>query len=435
MKREKKDKKHPLPSLAKGGSGLELSILLEVFLRRAGLDMLVMYTQALSKGITPRDVEESRDIIFRVQGLLHKRPDIRLGLTGKGRARRVTVELLNELPDGMSLSDFEDLFNTRLVKFFIVDLYEHYKIGAPRKEKLHKQPRGLLKTIAKSISNTAEPTLFTIQEPQEEGGVLNVRAEISKNTAGVALYLIQLYQENNSKPLVIDNLAPIAEKLGCTNHRLKLYLLYLGGFVYPIVDRDEETKQLILTNEQLFKIEFRYSERVAQKYEIRNGEIIGAQRYGTGLLNFIKDEPLDSIKITPSALFIKAIQGKGLGNILTVSDKFLELVLELNDTAVKILTFTSSNQPTQKIGEDKLVAHLGLSRQVKVQGKPRVRATMLKGFQELKDRGHIKEYSYEDSTGAFTYTYSDMYVKFKEGKRGRPREPQKGIDNPQVEEG
>ena len=289
-------------------------------------------------------------------------------------------------------------------------------------DKLTKQPRNLLKTVAKQIGNTTEePTLFTLpQELETSGGINNIKEEMSKNTGALAFYLIQLYQQNNNKPLTIDNLNPLAEKMNCNNYRLKLYLLYLGGYVYPLVDRDDKTKELVLTNEQLFKVQFRYSDKLADKYQISSsGEVLGVERIGTGLLNFIKDEPIKRVIITPSPLFIKALEGKGLGNILTVNDKFVGLILELTDIATKILTYSSSNKPSQKIAEDNLVKHLGLNKQIKTQGRPRVRATVLKGLQELQDKGHITSYSYEEATSMYSFTYSDKYVKYKEPKRDR----------------
>ena len=302
--------------------------------------------------------------------------------------------------------------------------------GVDEVEKLHKQPRSLLKTVAQRISNTTdEPTLFTLPQKVEPGGgaIGELKEEISKNTGALAFYLIQKYQENNSKPLEISNLNSIAEVMNCNNYRLKLYLLYLGGYVYPIVDRDERTKELVLTNEQLFKIEFRYSKQIADKYSVNSrGEIQGVERIGNNLLNFIKDEPLDRVVITPSERFIKALEGKGLGNILTVNNKFVGLILELTDIATKILSYSSSNRPTWKIAEDNLVKHLGLTKQIKKQGKPRVRATILKGLQELQDKGHIKSYSYEEATGMYSYTYSDKYVRYKNSKRDK-KDPPEGV--------
>ena len=294
-------------------------------------------------------------------------------------------------------------------------------------EKLHKQPRNLLKTVGQNISNTTEaPGLFTLPQRVESGGgaIGELKEEISKNTGALAFYLIQKYQENSSKPLEITNLNSIAEAMSFTNYRLKLYLLYLGGYVYPIIDKDEKTKELVLTNEQLFKIEFRYSQKIADKYSVKEGEIQGVERIGNNVVNFIKDEPLDRVIITPSQRFINALEGKGLGNILTVNNKFVGLILELTDIATKIFCYSSSNRPTWKIAEDNLIKHLGLTKQIKKQGKPRVRATILKGLQELQDKGHIKSYSFDQPTEMYSYTYSDKYVKYKEAKKNKIDSPE-----------
>jgi hypothetical protein len=301
---------------------------------------------------------------------------------------------------------------------------------AGKKERLHKQPRSLLKTVAQRISNTTEePTLFTLPQKLETGGgaIGDLKEEISKNTGALAYYLIQKYQENNNKPLEVTNLNEIAEVMNCNNYRLKLFLLYLGGYVYPIIDRDERTKELILTNEQLFKIEFIYSEQVANKYSVNTrGEIQGVERIGTNILDFIKDEPVHRVIITPSERFIKALEGRGLGNILTVNNKFVGLILKLTDIATKILSYSSSNKPSLTIGEDNFIKQLGLTKQMKKQGKPRIRATILKGFEELKEKGHIKSYSYEAENAMYSYTYSDKYVKYKQNK-GDKKQAAEGV--------
>lgn len=289
--------------------------------------------------------------------------------------------------------------------------------GVEEVEKLHKQPRGYLKTTAKLVGkSTDEKTLFSLPEviPEvipESGGNF-FREVISRNTAILGNYLLQLWQQKGGGELVINNLRPIAEIMGNSNYEIKIYLLYLGGYVYPIIDKDKDG--LTLTTEQLFKIKFRYSSKVADKYKAGNYTEIGS-----GLTKFIKDEPIDSIEITPSPLFIKALEGKGLGNVLVVNDKFIKLALILTDIAYKIFTYSASNKPSQKIAEDNLVKHLGLERQIKTQGKPRVRATILKGLQELQDKEHIKSYSYEEATGMYLFTYSDKYVRHQELKKGK----------------
>jgi hypothetical protein len=353
--------------------------------------------------------------------------------TQKKRIQKLIKQLEEEKKD--FFEEYENKENLEIQENFketLIDTLKHalklFIEKEKEEEKLHKQPRNLLKTVAQRISNTTdEPTLFTLPQKVDTGGgaIGELKEEISKKTGALAFYLIQKYQENNSKPLEINNLNAIADVMNCNNYRLKLYLLYLGGYVYPIVDRDEMTKELVLTNEQLFKIEFRYNKNIADKYSVNNrGEIQGVERIGNSLLNFIKDEPLDRIVITPNQRFIKALEGKGLGNILTVNNKFVGLILELTDIATKILSYSSSNKPNYKISEDNLIKNLGLTKQIKKQGKPRVRATILKGLQELQDKGHIKSYSFEETTGMYSYTYSDKYVKFKESKRNKKQPPE-----------
>lgn len=274
--------------------------------------------------------------------------------------------------------------------------------------KLHRQPRNYLKTTAKLVGkSTDEASLFTLPNVIPETGGNFLREVISRNTAILGNYLLQLWQQGGKDELVIDNLSPIAKIMGNSNYEIKIYLLYLGGYVYPIIDKDT-SGGLTLTTEQLFKIQFKYSPKVGDKYN--SGSLT---EIGGGITKFIKDEPFERITITPSPLFIKAIEGKGLGNVLVVNDKFIKLALSLSDIAFKILSYTASNKPSQKIAEGNLVKHLGLERQIRSQGKPRVRATILKGLQELQDKEHIKNYTFEEATGMYIFTYSDKYIKHK----------------------
>ena len=274
--------------------------------------------------------------------------------------------------------------------------------------KLHRQPRNYLKTTAKLVGkSTDEASLFTLPSIIPETGGNLIREVISRNTAILGNYLLQLWQQSGEDELVIDNLSPIAKIMGNSNYEIKIYLLYLGGYVYPIIDKDT-SGGLTLTTEQLFKIQFKYSSKVGNKYN--SGSLT---KIGGGITQFIKDEPFERIIIKPSPLFIKAIEGKGLGNVLVVNDKFIKLALSISDIAFKILSYSASNKPYQKIAEGNLVKHLGLEKQIKSQGKPRIRSTILKGLQELQDKEHIKNYTFEENTGMYIFTYSDKYIKHK----------------------
>jgi hypothetical protein len=259
---------------------------------------------------------------------------------------------------------------------------------------------------------TDETTLFSLPQAAPESGANFLRDVISRNTAILGHHLLQLWQQNGGEELVIDNLSPLAQIMGNSNYEIKIYLLYLGGYTYPIIDKDENG--LTITTEQLFKIAFKYGSKVADKYRGGSPSVIG-----TDLAKFIKDEPIERIIVTPNPVFIKAIEGKGLGNVLVVNDKFVKLALSLTDIAYKIFTYSASNKPNQKIAEDNLVKHLGLERQIKTQGRPRVRATILKGLQELQDKEHIKNHSFDESTGVYSFVYSDKYVKHQESKKAK----------------
>lgn len=390
--------------------------------------LLFKFLQATGKlstisELTAEEVEEGEKAIQRIIYLIQSKIITSIDIDPKAGTLKFKVsEVVDKkviLPAKLSFTvvqgntttkELDTLFSTKAVKLFLNSIaQELFKIT--KGDKLHKQPRGYLKTTAKLVGRaTDNKTLFTLPEVVPESGGNFLREVISRNTAILGNYLLQLWQQNGGKELVIDNLSPIAEMMGNSNYEIKIYLLYLGGYVYPIIDKDKDG--LTLTTEQLFKIQFRYSRKVADKYDAGNYTEIGG-----GLTKFIKDEPIDSITIKPSPLFIKALEGKGLGNVLVVNDKFVKLALSLTDIAYKIFTYSASNKPSQKIAEDNLIRHLGLEKQIKTQGRPRVRATILKGLQELKDKEHIKSYKYEEATGMYLFTYSDKYVKHQEAKK------------------
>lgn len=280
---------------------------------------------------------------------------------------------------------------------------------------LHRQPRNYLQNAARLVGKTMDnPTLFSIPDVnQQEGGTL-IKEVISRNTAILGNYLFKLWQQGGGKELVINNLSTLAQEMNNTNFEIKIYLLYLGGYTYPIIDKDPNGG-LTLSTEQLFKIQFKYSKKVADKYTTGSHLIIGNQ-----LTRFIKDEPVDYVIVQPNVKFIQALEGKGLGNVL-VNDKFIKLALDLStDIAYKILSFSAGNKPKKKISEDNLIKHLGLDKQLKSQGRPRIRQTIIKGLQELKEKGHIKDFtspgSDEKEGGMYEYTYSSKYIKHSELK-------------------
>jgi len=72
-------------------------------------------------------------------------------------------------------------------------------------DKLHKQPRGYLKTTAKLVGKaTDEKTLFTLPDVKVEAGGNLLREVISRNTAILGNYLLQLWQQNGGGKLVLS---------------------------------------------------------------------------------------------------------------------------------------------------------------------------------------------------------------------------------------
>ena len=115
-------------------------------------------------------------------------------------------------------------------------------------DKLHKQPLGYLKTVGKYVGKaTDETTLFSLPEIKQDSGGSLPREIISRHTAILGNYLFQLFQQRGGEELVINNLSELSEFMGTNNHEVKIYLLYLGGYVYPITERDERSGELTLT--------------------------------------------------------------------------------------------------------------------------------------------------------------------------------------------
>jgi hypothetical protein len=191
-----------------------------------------------------------------------------------------------------------------------------------------------------------------------------------------------------------------------SNYEVKIYLLYLGCYLYPIVAKGPDGG-LTISMGKLFDVKFRYGQATAEKY--KKGECIGI---GTSIFAFLKNEPVQAIIIKPNPLFIEALQGSGLGNIL-VRDGLENFTLGLTDIAYKIFAYSISNKPGQKIKENNLIRHLKLEEQLKKQGRKRTRCRILNGFSELMRKGHLEQFAFDEETTIYSFLYSDKYVKKK----------------------
>jgi hypothetical protein len=242
---------------------------------------------------------------------------------------------------------------------------------------------------------------------------------MSKKTAVLGNYLLQLWQKEKNLiggKLRITNLAPIVRYLGTSHSELKIYLLYLGGYTYPMVTNDEDGG-ITLSQEQLFRIEFKYSRETAGKYK---------KEIGTTLLAFLRDAPVQYVDITPNIALLDGMKGKGLGNVL-VSDNYIKLALDISDLAYKILSYTASNRPSQRIGEDKLIEKLNLQEQQKKRGTPWMRQQISKGFTELQEKRHIKKWNFDEAEQIYSFTYTNEIVKHQDftPKGDPPKKPTK----------
>ena len=288
-----------------------------------------------------------------------------------------------------------------------------------KNKKIHIQSRSYSKTMAKCTGrDTSQYSLFS-WDPEElliakrenikegENKLLEEKLIISRKTAILGNFLFELWQrgikdENNY--LKIDNLSVLSTKLNSTNYEIKLYLIYLGGYIYPIVTTDESKHKLTISQDTLFDIKFNY--RLEDCNDRKIGNLLGC-RY----LYFIKYKSIQSIEIKPNDIFIRDYKRNGLGFVY-VSDNFIKFCLELSDIAYKILCLSMSNRPTQKLKEENLIIQLGLEEQLKKQGKPRIREKILQGFEDLKNKKHIVTYTFCDPY--FKWNYKNTIIKHQE---------------------
>lgn len=282
---------------------------------------------------------------------------------------------------------------------------------------LHKQSRTLLKTLGGIVGrDTAQPSLFDL--PRFEKNVNPYKEIISRNTAITGNLLISLWQRNKNQEgvYVIENLSEIAKILNFTPQDLKIYLVYLGGYQYPVTTLKEKVlrsgktqKILSIYHDKLFTIRFNIKLGDKEKESDFNEDL----KVGTRFLSFIKERDIESIEVKPSEPLIDDLYGNRLGNILT-DEGFFAFALGLSDMAYKLLVFSGSNKPKQTIGITRLIESLQLKGQITKQGKPRVLASIKKALEELKTNGHITQWGFDEKREMFTWEYSNKIFKHKD---------------------
>lgn len=337
--------------------------------------------------------------------------------------------------DGQSIKEsIKRIIDAPIVKQVIHTVLEAKKKGGlfttiepPRP---HKQSRSNLRTLAKLVGrDTSQPSLFSLpleelqaaleQQTKKEAGIPH-KEKISKNVGVLSLQLLKEYQHNERDDegyISISDLGRIAAELKTDTKELKYYLLYLGGYQYPCITYYEESKEIGLQLAKLFDIEFRYG----KKYESAEKKISADIAINT--IQLLIDTPIKRIRVKPSPQFIRDLEGKqgrALG-YTNVNDNFIALCRGLSDYAFKLLNYMTANRPVYKIAEDKLFKNLGLESQVKQQRPARIRARLADAFKELKEEGHLQEYTLPgEGEDLYSWTYTDKYVKHKDSEKKDP---------------
>lgn len=297
--------------------------------------------------------------------------------------------------------------------------------------KLHKQARGYLKTAGRLVGKgMGNPSLFDIPRFQTE--INPYKETLSKMTAITGNLLISLWQANQDEQgfYTINNLSSVAKQMGVTPQELKLYLIYLGGYQYPVTKFKElpnKKKILAIYHDKLFLVRF----NILLKENENENSFTNDDKIGTNYASFIRDRDIYSVEIMPSASIQEELQGSKPNNVL-VDDSFVAFSLGLSDLAYKIFCFSGSNKPHFKIGFDKLISekYLNLEKQVmgvyeklpdnkrgkRLQtghGKTRVLKRIKDAFKELLDKGHLTKWNYDEPADMFSWTYSNKIFKHK----------------------
>lgn len=295
-------------------------------------------------------------------------------------------------------------------------------------DRLHKQSRGYLKTASKLVGRDLQDGANLFSLTTYESDIAPHKDKISKNTAILGNILLNLWQgkKNSEGVYRIENLTTIADLLGVIPQDLKTYLIYLGGYQYPVVQTKKEfykgKERNIMTtySDKLFYVKF--------NIEIKEGEhITNDDKIGTNYANFIRDRAVLSVDIAPSQSFIEDIQGRGLGNVFA-TENFTAYCLGLSDLAYKIFCFSGSNKPSYKISFDKLIENLNLSKQLNKQGKPYMLKKLKGAFNELQETGHLTNWTYDKKADLYNWTYTGKIIRHKDLL---PKAEKTGQDTPE----
>lgn len=365
--------------------------------------------------LTPEEAIVSQDRVNKLIGIISKKIITDIAVDKKTGLIKVVSPLSEE---ELAPYNLQSLFSDGLIAYILSYLLIELEETIQSKTYI-KQPRNQLKTLAQTIHYVKEkPTLFTL--PTEDIIPTEERLAMSGKAGALATYLIELYQLRDNKEreeIVITNITPIAEKFNTNNFTIKVLLQALSGYVYPFQDLTDKGG-IRLSSQLLFDIHFEYSPELNNKWN-------SLEKYGNAGSHFILKETAERIIVKPNPRILNGLKGKGLGNVLTIRDTYTDLLIRLSDIGKKLLVYSSSNTPSWKINEDSLIKHLGLNEQLKQQGRPRIRQSILKGLEELKQEGHFTKHSFKEATGLYEWSYSNKYVNFTKSKKTKEIEAKK----------
>jgi len=298
---------------------------------------------------------------------------------------------------------------------------------ADQPERLYKQPRGLLKTTASNVGKDTQ-SISLFNAPNYDDALQPIRETISKNTGIMAQYLMIKWQrlKDDKGVYTINNLSEVARELNFEQREIKNYLVYLGGFIYPVISKGKLPNGkygVSISNSLMFSVKWNF----VFNNEKDEATYTNDDRIGTRLSNYIKEIPVQSVEIVPNQDFIDELDGKGLGNIF-VSDEHIALCLGLSDMAYKLLALTGSNKSYFKIGFDKLVNKKHLNQESLIKGihnksgkriragkgKPYVHTKIKNALDELQQAGHLKSWNYEEQTKMFSWNCTDKIYKYSD---------------------
>jgi len=295
-----------------------------------------------------------------------------------------------------------DVFD-RLIELYKDEVEEAKELSEYEEEEIEKVKTGItsktyLRTQASAVGrDRSVPSLWTAENKYLENVI---RKAIPKVPSVVGLYMIELWvkaEENGELDkkefYIITNLSEISKELGIPKHTLKVDLLYLGAFRYPVIRRIAE-KHTGVSFEDIFKVEFEYNLSEDEVYKRMNDPQY--KTWGTRLSKFIENTPIKEIKIKPSEFIKNEIKkNPEIGYIgkRVISDKLRPFAKDLNDFEYKLLCLIGAFKKKSNIHFNKLKKqkYLNLEADIKKQGMGTVKKKIKDIMKKFKEEGIIED--------------------------------------------